>query len=626
MTDRKLKLTIKYKRSGCIYPPGITLRDIETELKEMTDETIEEIFPETEHSEHYVYNNIGYEFFISGADSAPLKLLINDENFPFITTHEEDQLVLTLNSQNAVMNQKPFLDSFGAVRIELLMNDNKIYATENIHVRIDRHDDTNRNIISMIKYISQNSEQFLYEEHKYSRIYTGIKKHQTIPIEVRLQQCEEILQVYEKCYTVLRKNPCSRLVQKEKIDHFEKLQAVSPHTMQYIVQHADELEPVMYHTGIIVNRQNYQPRRTLMMTTQETTQVFENQVILDFLYTILQSLLRMETDMQQRLCLFKMPQEQDDYVDSRVYIYQDSIYALRRYLDKIQNYIGKFKKLYLSYQKLFPMRAKEIQYPPKYTAVFRSNMPYRLIYEKISAWFSYGNYHLRQHDLLLSFLSISKIYEYYCLVKFLNYFDKNPEFEKIEFSRFLYKETKFYKNTRYNNTFQFRWRDRSLTLFFQPVIYGISDYRYNQIHLYRNTSSTVNGGRTGRTYTPDFMIKLESDTCEKYFMLDAKYSTVKVIRQYQLTDLVYKYLFSISPLEENISVEGLYLLCGKNDNYEMEKADRSDHLHDIADVVRPRKKVSPYAELLTMTAYDVNDYAMMDLILDTLREEKTEKI
>lgn len=616
MTDQ-IKLIIRYRRFENGAHPGIPLRDIETELTEFTDETTEEILPE--HAEHYVYHNISYEFYIAGAESVPTKLLINDENFPFVVSHKDEYLVLTLNSRNTAMNQRPFLDSFGAVRIELVMN-NKIYATENIHVRIDRH--ANQNIINMIEYIYQNSEQFLYEEHKYSRIRTGVKKHQSIPIEVRLRQCEEIRNVYETCYGILRKNPYSRLIQTEKTDHFSRLQSVSPRTIQYIVQHVEELEPVAHDTGIVFHRQNYQPRHTLMTTTQETRQVYENQILLDFLYTILQNLRRMETDLQQRLQLFQTPEEQGDYIDSRVYIYKNSIRALQRYLEKVQNLTGKFQKLFRYYQQLFPMQARELRHQPDCSPVFLSNMPYRMIYEKISEWFAYGNYHLRQHDLLLSFISISKIYEYYCLVKFLEYFSRNPEFEKMEFSRFLYPETRFYKNTRYNNTFVFRWQSHTLTLYFQPVIYGDSDDRYNQISLYRNTSSTVNGGRNGRTYTPDFMLKLKSDTNEHYFMLDAKYSNVKVIREYQLTDLVYKYLFSISPLEENSSVDGLYLLCGKHENNEKDKSDYADNLHDIANSFQPRKKVRPFAELMTMTANHVNDDSVIDIVLESLREEK----
>ncbi|MDE6087425.1 MAG: hypothetical protein K2G25_03475, partial [Oscillospiraceae bacterium] len=67
---------------------------------------------------------------------------------------------------------------------------------------------------------------------------------------------------------------------------------------------------------------------------------------------------------------------------------------------------------------------------------------------------------------------------------------------------------------------------------------------------------------------------------------------------------------------------GLYLLCGKHETNETEKEDRSDNLHDIANSFQPRKKVRPFAELMTMTAYNVNDDSMMDLILEALREEK----
>ncbi|MDE6088459.1 MAG: hypothetical protein K2G25_08755, partial [Oscillospiraceae bacterium] len=75
---KSLKLIIRHRCSEEDCPPGVILRDIETELTELTDETAEEILPE--HAEHYVYHNINYEFYISGADSVPTKLRINDEN------------------------------------------------------------------------------------------------------------------------------------------------------------------------------------------------------------------------------------------------------------------------------------------------------------------------------------------------------------------------------------------------------------------------------------------------------------------------------------------------------------------------------------------------------------------
>ena len=603
----KLKLIIKYNRSDSMYHYDIELYDIKTELTEMTDQPEDYRLPVME---HYVYNNIGYEFCISGAEDEPTQLMINDEAFLFSIVYKNNQMILVPKNQSQL---KPFLDSFGAVRIELTIN-NKIYATENIYVRIDRNDSKNQNIINMIEYIYDNSEEFLYEEHKYSKIATGIKKNQTISIEAKLNLFHEILQVYQKCYHALKTNPYSKLTQVDKIDSFEKLQSISPRTIQYIIQHVDDLEPVKFHTGITMNQQNYQPKKTLMTTTEESNQVFENQVIIGFLYTVLQNLLHMQKDMEQRVKFIQIPKQEGNYIDSRVYIYKNSIYALKRYLSDIEKYIQNFKKLYLNYSMIFHIKPKEIRHLPKYTAVFRSNMPYRLIYQKIVTWFSCGNYNLRQHDLLLSFISTSKIYEYYCLVKFLNYFKKYPDFEKVEFSRFLYRETKYYKNTRYNNTFLFKFKNQDLTLFFQPVIYGKYYMGCNQIYLYRNTSHTVHGEYNGNSYTPDFLIKFKTEAQEKYLLIDAKHSTTKTIRQFQMPELVYKYLFSISPLEENISVDGLYLFCGKNDKYDIEKCDRFDNLHDIANSFMPKKKVSPFAELVTITAYDVNEYQIINEI------------
>ncbi|MDE5736801.1 MAG: hypothetical protein K2H93_00370, partial [Oscillospiraceae bacterium] len=119
-----LKLMIKYNSRDSAYPYDIKLHDIETELTEITNETEDYNLPVMEHS---VYNNISYEFYISGTKDEPTQLMINDETCLFSVAYQEDYMILSPKNQN-----KPFLDSFGAVRIEVTIN-NKIYATENIY-------------------------------------------------------------------------------------------------------------------------------------------------------------------------------------------------------------------------------------------------------------------------------------------------------------------------------------------------------------------------------------------------------------------------------------------------------------------------------------------------------------
>lgn len=76
------------------------------------------------------------------------------------------------------------------------------------------------------------------------------------------------------------------------------------------------------------------------------------------------------------------------------------------------------------------------------------------MFEIMYKWFNSGRYNLAKEEFILSFISTSKIYEYYCLLKINSMFITNG----YEFKNgyiFTYSEDKYYKNTRYNNTFNF---------------------------------------------------------------------------------------------------------------------------------------------------------------------------
>ncbi len=86
--------------------------------------------------------------------------------------------------------------------------------------------------------------------------------------------------------------------------------------------------------------------------------------------------------------------------------------------------------------------------------------------------------------------------------------------------------------------------------------------------------------------------------------IDAKFSTPDNIRFHQLQELVYKYLFSISILNKEDRLLGLYILCGKKQG-----SDTQDVIHDIAQKIK--RAVSPFAEILVMNGVNTDDYTMV---------------
>lgn len=557
-----------------------------------------------------VYNDNSYHFYITGITTIPSKVYINDEIYDVeFCENISDSLKFRLKDCD-----KPFLHSFGAVKIEVDIN-NQRYYSKSIAVMVSNND-INNSVMNMIQFIYDNCEDYLYEEHKHSSTLTGIKESEIVSLEAKIAFLQKTLTVYKNSYQYLKISPYSKLQKAESVDTFDKLQSVSQNTIRYITNHIDELAAVNYDTGIRFNNQYYQPNRILVERNSYSSDVYENQVIVGFLKKLVSDIITIIRDLQERTYFKNKGLAKSGYIDSMYQIFSRSIEKINSYINTLTALKTEYQQLYYFYSKLFDIKADPVINLPIFTPVFRSINAYRQIYQAIHEWFSIGNYDLGKEELLLSFISTSKIYEYYCLIKLLHHLNINTKMELIESKHASYVvKNPYYSDTKYNNTFIFEGESIKLTLFFQPVIYG-NDLAFNGIYLFRNTTtnSRTDNSKKGRIYTPDYLIKIEYDDKSDYIILDAKFSTPENVRTHQLQELVYKYLFSVSPLNSQDCILGMYILCGKTSG-----SDAQNIVHDLAFSL-PRT-VTPFGEILVMNGTDTSDYNMPDIIVKKIFNE-----
>lgn len=551
-----------------------------------------------------VFNDNSYLFLLSGVTLLPSNVYINDELYDAeLVRNSSDGVLFRLKDHD-----KPFLQSYGAIIIELEL-DGKQFFSKSIAVMVS-NTEVNNSVMNMIEYIYSNCENYLYEEHKYSSILSGIKKNDTISLEAKIAFLQQTLDIYKRSYQYLKTNPYSKLERTEKIDTFDKLQSVSQQTIRFITHNIDELAAVNYDTGIRFHNQYYQPNRVLIECNSYSYDVYENRVIIGFLKTLVLEINNTIKSLSEKTSRKSKSTTSDGYYNSMYQIFSRSIKKIDGYVASLRSLQNSYQQLYYSYSKLFNISADLVTSLPVITSVFRSINAYRQIYNVIQKWFSIGNYDLGKDELLLSFISTSQIYEYYCLIKMLCNIN-STDFDLVESKRISYRvSNSFYCDTKYNNTFVFKNDTIKLTLFFQPVIYG-DDKALNGLNLFRNTSSDSKKGSNnrGKTYNPDYIIKAEYGDGNDYIILDAKFSTPENIRLNQLQGLVYKYLFSISTLDEKDRLLGLYILCGKRLG-----KDGKDIIHDLAKKIG--RSVIPFAEILVVNGVNMNDYSMIEEIIN----------
>lgn len=218
---------------------------------------------------------------------------------------------------------------------------------------------------------------------------------------------------------------------------------------------------------------------------------------------------------------------------------------------------------------------------------------------------------------MLNFINAPSIYEAYVLIKLINQI-KGRDYKLVESKTVIYpRQTNWlYRNQKYNNTFVFEFEDTKITLYYEPVIYDEDRANVNGIGVYRNNSVSLNretdDERQGHYYVPDYVIKYENGEREQYMLCDAKFSRKEKVKYQLMPDLLYKYISSISLLDEKSEIKGLIVFYGINeDNTLMESFyDRQ---------VRDGKKVTPRVEMLPLSE-NLTDSEQEKNIVEMLRE------
>lgn len=517
-----------------------------------------------------------------------------------------------------------FLECYGFVQITVLYNDANgnqfLRDTEYIQVMV-RKGRQNDSVRRITEYVYTQNAELLYGK-SLPREAAGLKDNTRKTLESRILLLERIAVIYEENYRYFKTNCRFKTVSREHVDHFEKLQYVSSNTLQYIVQHPEELQPVHYSTGIKVGRNFYQPNKTLITDNVKSVDIYENQVVIGFLMHLNTEIARIEQELIS--ITSSVPQqifEKDDYITSSYFIYANTMASLKLLLTDIKKLRQKYEYLYISYSAALPVKATPITSLPRFTHIFKSIQQYHQIYQCAISWFSMGAFSLSEENFMLSFIKMSALYEVYVLAKIITFF-KSAGFELADTNRLLYpvSATSRFRNAHCNNVYVFKKDISTVTVYYQPVIFSTDMSSFSGIGLYRNTAISFPDSDTGsiiqrRTqsnnpmYTPDFLLKYETEGCTgtRYLLADAKFSTVKTVRTHQVAKLAYKYLFSISPVSASDTVVGLCVFNGQSDT----DTDKAYNIYDF----ELANSISPKAEIITLTENSTENHALHEVLL-----------
>lgn len=564
----------------------------------------------------YVFNDYKYRAQLINADEGITNLvfLLNGKHIKINYSPDSGMI----RFQDFSFSERIFLECYGFAQITIIFDDaqgnHQVKETEYINVMV-RKGRQNDSIRRMTEYVYRQNSDLLNSKQTFPKDASGLKDSARKTIEAHILLLEQISVVYEENYRYFKMNSRFSTVPKERVDHFEKLQYISSNTLQYMVQHPEELQKSRHSLGIRIGNFRYLPNKTLITSNEKSYDIYENHVVLGFLMFLLREVSRIQQELFATL--HRVPQktmETDDYITSSYFIYAQTIESVKLLLQDVQKLQHKYNSLYSLYSEVLPITAKPFSHPPRFTSVFKSVPQYHQIYDCATAWFSKGVFTIHEEQFMLSFIKISVLYEIYVLTKIINYFQSTGYVLASAYKIPYPSPGKYYEPMDCNNCFVFQNDSGKVILYYQPVIYNTNKSSISGIGLYRNTSisypksgegSNIGGGY----YTPDFLIKYTyaGSTCEKYFIADAKFSRLQTIKNREVPELVYKYLFSISPVSEGDHVVGLCIFNGLSDL-------STDSYTNIYDFMLS-EQIIPRADIVTLTENAVNNLDLHEALL-----------
>ena len=380
-------------------------------------------------------------------------------------------------------------------------------------------------IEEMIRYLMSHSESMIRVCLTKSKTAGIVNDNGIGDPETALSLIENFVSTMECSITELSSQGRRRLVQETVLSGDVCAQGHDIDISE-LFANLDALVPCDGEGDVLIQGRNYQIRGQKVTSMRHTQDVFENSVIIGGLISMrnwTENLLNM---IQMNQSIYADKSNDLDYVRlsevlSRVMMgnVRSRCHILSNQLDELLRYF----KHDLGVTFKGPIN-------PVMTPFVRSSRVYRALFEQIHDWYQRGTPSLIGMQLLSQLRSVAKIYEFYVLFQLLEYFLEKEW--SLEYARQQPSEGNLIPEQ-----VDFELGNKKVSILFDhPIAPWSENTRHNDLVDLRHSY-----GNREYWYRPDFVIRLAVEDQVRYFVLDAKYSTLGTVENQSLPDLLTKY-------------------------------------------------------------------------------------
>ena len=475
----------------------------------------------------------------------------------------------------------PFSDCFGYALIEVLvMNGWELLAkgyAQPVTVQIPEGPER-ENIANIIRYVFQKNQgrltncQILESDDDGDEEF-DCRSDPNSALEKLRKSALAVIKAYERNFKIFSSYQGPMVSGQVKKISMEEIKYFSSFVYEFIVTHPEELVPVAEATGIQFGGIHYQPKHSVIKVTNINKDTYENRIVIGFLEHFCETCKSIAKFLDSGSEVGEIPKLQG-YSNASEFLQMSSLSTYSAYQKEFQKFYKKGRNILTFLRQYFPIREFTVRSVPELTPVFRANVAYHAIYLTIQQWFRAKPTAVFKDALQVDYGRNSRIYEYYCLLKMMEALER-AGYHLVESKKNRWRVNyQFDREKTGRNTFVFVGHGEEITLYYQPSIWtkgegenaGLGLYRNSMIRIMEDNKAEIPTGKTEAMYLPDFVLKRKKDGSSDYYLLDAKFTKRDVILQNSLSNLILKYLFSISPICPEDRVKGLIILCGKGEN------------------------------------------------------------
>nr|WP_290462177.1 hypothetical protein [Acutalibacter muris] len=284
----------------------------------------------------------------------------------------------------------------------------------------------------------------------------------------RVKLAWRILEAYRRNFPRFRDRGVYTVTPQAQLRSFQRLPAVSRGTLRYIACHPEELEPAPGPGGIRAKGRSWQPRRALAPVPKSSGDTEENRAVLNFLYTVAQSLERLRRELEALDQSLTAPGRGEEVCSHQAL---EAIFhrLFRHSLSRLPALGAGLWEQLRKYQGLLGLGPELLSRPPRPGAACLSLPHYREIFSLEEKWLRLPQADIREEKHLCAMLTSWVVYERYVLIRLLEQLGRLGPLLQIQ--RLRYSEEGLYANTECNNLFVFGLPGGgTAALYYQPKI------------------------------------------------------------------------------------------------------------------------------------------------------------